>query len=157
MGRSGWTARGPDGFGTCIKGGATCRSHNWISCGGRRKAPTATKYKKKRPSCGVRPAWSRQAARLTGRGAQALEQARRQKGGGSPGPTGQPAPAGGHWEPAERQVCADGYVRVSPRQPIYTPPGYRRRLVWKGVGLFLCAGAILLLLGFLLRSGILAF
>ena len=37
------------------------------------------------------------------------------------------------------------------------PPGYRRRLVWKGVGLFLCAGAILLLLGFLLRSGILAF
>ena len=125
----------------------------------RRQAESAYRNQVQKETAQLRRSTSlvQQAAHLTGRGAQALEQARRQKGGGSPGPTGQPAPAGGHWEPAERQVCADGYVRVSPRQPIYTPPGYRRRLVWKGVGLFLCAGAILLLLGFLLRSGILAF
>lgn len=33
--------------------------------------------------------------------------------------------------PEEREEirCADGYVRRSPVQPYYTPPGYRRRLL----------------------------
>ena len=26
-------------------------------------------------------------------------------------------------------VCADGYVRRSPEQPLYTPPDYRRKLI----------------------------
>lgn len=37
-------------------------------------------------------------------------------------------PAGG--TPADRPtVCADGYVRRSPVQPLYTPPDYTRRLL----------------------------
>ena len=74
----------------------------------RRQAESAYRNQVQKETAQLRRSTSlvQQAARLTGRGAQALEQARRQKGGGSPGPTGQPAPAGGHWEPAERQVCA---------------------------------------------------
>ena len=45
-----------------------------------------------------------------------------------------------------RRVCADGYVRRSPVQPLYTPPDYRRRLIRRAVGI---AVLVLLALGIL--------
>lgn len=38
-------------------------------------------------------------------------------------------------------ICADGYVRRSPEQPLYTPPDYRRRLLRRAAG----AAAVVLL------------
>lgn len=48
--------------------------------------------------------------------------------------------------PQEPTVCADGYVRRSPVQPLYTPPDYRRRLIRRAVGI---AVLVLLALGIL--------
>ena len=43
-------------------------------------------------------------------------------------------------------ICADGYVRRSPEQPLYTPPDYRRRLLRRAAGI---AVAVLLALAVL--------
>ena len=46
-------------------------------------------------------------------------------------------------EGARPYICADGYVRRSPEQTLYTPPDYRRRLLLRAAGL---AAAVVLAL-----------
>ena len=46
-------------------------------------------------------------------------------------------------EGAPPYTCADGYVRRSPEQTLYTPPDYRRRLLRRAAGL---AAAVVLAL-----------
>ncbi len=46
-------------------------------------------------------------------------------------------------EGARPYICADGYVRRSPEQTLYTPPDYRRRLLLRAAGL--AAAAVLAL------------
>lgn len=54
-------------------------------------------------------------------------------------------------------VCADGYVRRSPVQPLRTPPGYRRRVLLRAALTALAAILATAALWWILNSGLLRF
>lgn len=58
--------------------------------------------------------------------------------------------------PAQPTVCADGYVRRSPVQPLYTPPDYFRRLVRRAAGIAVLVLFALAVLWLLVRYSVLS-
>ncbi|MCI8438607.1 MAG: hypothetical protein HFF73_03680 [Oscillospiraceae bacterium] len=60
-------------------------------------------------------------------------------------------------EEREEVRCADGYVRRSPVQPYYTPPGYRRRRLIRWGAAALAALIAALAAWGLYQSGLLRF
>lgn len=53
----------------------------------------------------------------------------------------------------EKVVERDGYERISPVQPLYTPPDYHRRLFWRILGILAAAAAVVLVIWYLLQKG----
>ena len=56
-------------------------------------------------------------------------------------------------ESSEKVVERDGYVRLSPVQPLFTPPEYHRRIVRKIIGILAAVAVILLVVWYLLKKG----
>lgn len=57
-------------------------------------------------------------------------------------------------QPISAPRTADGYERKSPVQPICETPGYRRRLLFRAIGIGVAAVLLLFLINFLLGSGL---
>ena len=53
-------------------------------------------------------------------------------------------------------ICADGYVRRSPVQPLYTPPDYRRRIIRRAAGIAALAAAALVIVWLLVHFSVLS-
>lgn len=53
-------------------------------------------------------------------------------------------------------ICADGYVRRSPVQPLYTPPDYRRRIIRRAAGIAALAAAALVMVWLLVHFSVLS-
>lgn len=51
-------------------------------------------------------------------------------------------------------TCADGYVRHSPEQPLYTPPDYRRKLIRQALGIAVLVVLALAVVWLLLRFSV---
>ena len=58
--------------------------------------------------------------------------------------------------PAQPHICADGYVRRSPVQPLYTPPDYRRRIIRRAAGIAALAAAALVIVWLLVHFSVLS-
>lgn len=97
-------------------------------------------------------------SRLTGRANRAVDQALgrtgRRRRQDDPGdiPPGAPDTR----QDAPEQILPDGYVRRSPVQPLYTPPGYRRRLLRRAAGIAVMVLLALAVLWVLLRYSVLS-
>ena len=58
-------------------------------------------------------------------------------------------------EPQPVRPAPDGYVRCSPVQPVYEAADYRRRLLWRAVGVAVVIAAALVGVYFLGQLGLL--
>ncbi len=76
----------------------------------------------------------------------------RKKQSGSERPVQSSDPAGNAVQTP--QVCADGYVRRSPVQALYTPPYYWKHMIGRAVCIALIVIALIVLLLLLYHSGL---
>ena len=122
----------------------------------RRQGEAAAKNQAERAAAGLRRETSLvgMASRLTGKAIVEGEQALR---GGLFRRRSFPRTAG-DVVPTEAQPvrpAPDGYVRRSPVQPVYEAADYRRRLLWRAVGVAVVIAAALVGVYFLGRLGLL--
>ncbi len=64
------------------------------------------------------------------------------------------APAEDNTRPPQARVYADGYVRRSPEQPLYTPPDYRSKQIRRAIGIIVLAALVLAIVWLLLRMSV---
>lgn len=123
----------------------------------RRQGEAAAKNQAERAAAGLRRETSLvgMASRLTGKAFVEGEQALR---GGLFRRRSSPRPMAGDVVPTEAQPvrpAPDGYIRRSPVQPVYEAADYRRRLLWRAVGVVVVIAAALVGVYFLGRLGLL--